>query len=264
VAGPRGPFRSLLAVFAHPDDESIACGGLLARCAAEGIATALLCLTRGGLGQLDDPARIRMGERRAAELAAAAQVLGLSDVTLLDYRNGFLPWVERPALEADIGAAIARTRPDVVVTFDDDGLYWHPDHIVVHERTTAAVEALGPGAPALFYVQVPKGAMRAAWRAASEAAEAHGEVETVRPFALGVEVDAYGLFTTPPTLALDVGAYAVQKLRAIQCHVSQLHGDALERLPEDAAAAALGRELYRRAVTGAAAPTFLDHWGQAL
>ena len=151
---------------------------------------------------------------------------------------------------------------DVVVTFDEDGLYWHPDHIVVHERTTAAVYSLGDQAPALYYVQVPKGAMRGAWRAAARAAEARGDLEAVRPFALGVEVDAYGLFTKAPTLALDVSAQAVAKLRAIRCHGSQLLEDALGRLPESAAAEALGLELYRRAEVGSKGETFLDRIGR--
>jgi LmbE family N-acetylglucosaminyl deacetylase len=263
VSGSHTARPSLLAVFAHPDDESIASGGLLARCAAEGIRTSILCLTRGGLGQLDDPARVRMGEARAHELDAAARVLGVDEVILLDYRNGFLPWVEPAALEADIRAAMARCHADVVITFDEDGLYWHPDHIVVHERTTAAVAAMGEGAPALFYVSMPKGAMRAAWEAATAATEGAGTPESVPPVVLGVEVDAYGLFTTPPTLRFDASAEAVRKLQALRCHRSQVTGDALDRLPDVAAPRALGVELYRRAAVGARHTTFLDAWGQA-
>jgi LmbE family N-acetylglucosaminyl deacetylase len=262
VADAIEPAPSLLAVFAHPDDESIACGGLLSRCSAEAIPTTLLCLTRGGLGQVDDPARVRMGELRERELGAAGRVLGLRNVILRDHRNGFLPWVERGVLEAEITAVLRQLRPAVVVTFDEDGLYWHPDHIVVHERTTAAVSALGADGPALYYAQIPKGAMRKAWHAASRSADAHGELESVRPFAFGIEVDAYGLFTSPATLALDVTAVAAQKLRAIRCHTSQLSGDVLARLPEEAAADALGVELYRRAAVGGQGGTFLDRIGR--
>ena len=258
MAEPREKASSLLAVFAHPDDESIACGGLLARCGADTVGATILCLTRGGLGQVDDPARARMGELRERELHAATRILGVREVIVLDHRNGFLPWADRNVLEADIVSVIRRVRPTTVVTFDDDGLYWHPDHIVVHERTTAAVSALAGDAPALYYVQVPKGAMRNAWLAATRAAEARGDLETVRPFALGVEVDAYGLFTTPPTLTLDVRGQAVAKLRAIRSHASQLLGDALDRLPEECAAEVLGLELYRRAEIGAQGETFLD------
>jgi LmbE family N-acetylglucosaminyl deacetylase len=258
VPPPRTAAPSLLAVFAHPDDESIACGGLLARCAAEGVRASLLCLTRGGLGELDDPARAQMGETRRRELDDAAAVLGLEDVTLLDYRNGFLPWADRAALESDIRAAIDRAGATVVVTFDDDGLYWHPDHIVVHERTTAVVAGMGRNAPALFYVSIPKGAMRAAWQTASAAAES---AVPVPPVVLGVEVDAYGLFASPPTLILDVGSFARTKLRAVRCHRSQVAGDALDRLP-DGSADPIGLEQYRRAPSGAQGPTFLDGWSR--
>lgn len=259
-ASPTG--HSLLAVFAHPDDESLASGGLLARCAGEGVRTSLLCLTRGGLGAIDDQERLRMGESRARELAAAARELGIQDLSLLDYRNGFLPWADRDEIEADIRQAIIRSGAEVIVTFDEDGLYWHPDHIVLYERTTAVVAQLGPSAPALYYVSMPKGAMRAAWAAAggADGRPATGESAMI----LGVEVDAFGLFTVPPTFALDVRAFAACKLRALRCHRSQLAGDALDRLPDEAAPIVLGAELYRRAPVGSVAETFLDRMGRSL
>lgn len=253
--------HSLLAVFAHPDDESLACGGLLARCADEGIRTSLLCLTRGGLGAIDDDLRRRMGESRAQELEAAARELGLADVTVLDYRNGFLPWVDRAEIESDIRQAIVRSGATVVVTFDEDGLYWHPDHIVLHERTTQVVAEMGPAGPALFYVSMPQGSMRAAWTAAGVAGES---LAPASARILGVEVDAFGLFAAPPTFMLDVSAFAACKLRALRCHRSQMAGDALERLPEEAAPRVLGTEQYRRAPVGAAAETFLDRMGRSL
>lgn len=253
--------NSLLAVFAHPDDESVSCGGLLARCASEGVHTSVLCLTRGGLGQVDDPARIEMGERRTRELLAAVDLLGVSDTIVLDYRNGFLPWTDRGILEAEIRDHIVRLRPAVVVTFDNDGLYWHPDHVVLHEVTTAAVQGL-ESPPALYYVSIPRGAMRAAWTAATAAAERAGE-PPLAALALGVEVDAYGLFAATPTQKLDVRAQAVCKLRAIRSHASQLNGDVLDRLPEESASV-LGVELYRRAAIGEPRPTFLDGWSEPL
>jgi LmbE family N-acetylglucosaminyl deacetylase len=260
-AAPAG--HSLLAVFAHPDDESLATGGLLARCAADGIRTSLLCLTRGGMGAADDIGRLRMGEARARELEAAGRELGLGAVTLLDYRNGFLPWVDKAGLEADIRRAIAESGADVVITFDEDGLYWHPDHIVLHERTTAAVAQMGEHAPALFYVSMPKGAMRAAWNAAMARIDGAPDQPPVPPVVMGVEVDAFGLFTKPPTFTLDVSAFAVRKLHALRCHQSQVAGDVLDRLPDEAAPCVLGEERYRRAGVGATRETFLDRMGRA-
>ena len=71
-----------------------------------------------------------------------------------------LPWLDAARLQADIAAAIGRQRPDAVITFDEDGVYGHPDHVAVHERTTAVVAALGRAGPALYYAAMPRGAMR--------------------------------------------------------------------------------------------------------
>ena len=156
--------RSLLAVFAHPDDESIACGGLLAWCARLGADVALLCMTRGEHGRGGSDA----GRTRSRELADAARTLGIGALTLLDHEDGMLPWLSADTLRSAIAREIRARRPEVVVTFDADGLYWHPDHVAVHELTTAAVAALGADAPALYYVTTPPGTMR---RVAEHAAE---------------------------------------------------------------------------------------------
>jgi LmbE family N-acetylglucosaminyl deacetylase len=252
--------RSLLAVFAHPDDESLASGGLLAWCAARGATVSLLCASRGGLGQVDDPRRMEMGVTRARELDDAARVLGVHEVILLDYRNGFLPWVDRETLDADLRAAITRLQPDVVVTFDDDGLYWHPDHIVMHERTTAVVAAMGEEAPALFYVSMPRGRMRGVLSAAIAAA--HPDASPPQGV-LGIdEVDAFGLFAGAPTLVLEAGEFAATKLAALRCHRSQIAGDGLDLLPEDEAPRLLGVEHYRRAEVGARAEAFIERLGR--
>ena len=125
--------RSLLAIFAHPDDESLAAGGLLAWCAARGARVSLLCLSSGEAGKagiISD-----LGEVRGRELREAAAALGLTEVALLHHADGMLPWLEPGALERDVRAAIVASRPEVVVTFGEDGLYWHPDHIAVHDAT---------------------------------------------------------------------------------------------------------------------------------
>ena len=257
------PRVSLLAVFAHPDDESLACGGLLAWCAAIGVKASLLCLTRGegGPGAESGPAN------RAAELDAAARILGLADVTLLEHPDGMLPWVDAGLVEADIAAALDRLRPDVVVTFGEDGLYWHPDHIAVHERTTAAVaaaEARGGAAPALYYVTMPIGSMRAVVTRALE--KAAGVVPPPAPpqYILGIDnVDAFGADAEPPTLVLDVRPFAARKLQAIRCHESQLTDCALTWIDEAEAPALLGVEQFRRARTGAPGESFLDRLGQS-
>src|SRR5687768_16404952 len=140
---------TILGVFAHPDDESLACGGLLAAAADAGASVELLCLTHGEAGPGSERTeREGLGVVRAGELREAARVLGVRGVTILDHQDGMLPWIEAAALENDIASAMRRTRPDVVLTFDADGLYWHPDHVAVHERVTSAVAALRADGPA--------------------------------------------------------------------------------------------------------------------
>lgn len=249
----------LLAVFAHPDDESLACGGLLARCAGVGAVPTLLCLTRGEAGPGVAPgaadeaaARGQLGDLRTRELDAAARALGLADVQVLGHADGMLPWIAPDALEADIGAAIARLRPDVVVTFGPDGLYWHPDHIAVCERTTAVVRALGVTAPALYYVTMPPGQMRAV-------GEHAGVVTGVVP---GLDdLDAFGAHAEPPSLVIEAGPFAARKLAALLCHHSQMAASPIASITAADAARLLGTEHFRRAPVGASGSTFLDAFG---
>ena len=97
---------SLLAVFAHPDDEALTCGGLLAWCAKLGVQMSLLCLTQGEHGSDNRKSDLQnaspLGAVRARELREAAGVLGIDDVTLLHHEDGMLPWSNTEQLQADI------------------------------------------------------------------------------------------------------------------------------------------------------------------
>jgi mycothiol S-conjugate amidase len=151
---------TLLAVLAHPDDESYGMGGTLAYYAWCGAAVHLVCATGGELG--DVAAEFLQGyasvaERRRAELDAAARVLGLRSVTMLGYRDSGMAGTEAnkhpqalaaqpvEAVTARVVAEIRRLRPQVVVTFDPIGGYRHPDHIAIHQATVAAFHAAGDG-----------------------------------------------------------------------------------------------------------------------
>ncbi|MDH3207125.1 MAG: PIG-L family deacetylase [Gemmatimonadota bacterium] len=249
---PRADLKgaSLLAVFAHPDDESLAAGGLLSLCADSGVRVSLLCLTHGEHGP--GPDGIELGEVRAIELVEAARVLGVHDVVLLDHEDGMIPSIDGALLEADILGAIDRFSPDVVVTFDEDGLYWHPDHIAVHERTTAVVAGLGDSGPALWYVSMPEGAMRAVIDAAGDHGGRANEI-------LGVaDPDAFGSMARTPSLVLEAGPFAARKLAALRCHHTQVDGGALERIRETDAERLLGTEHYRRADVGARGEAFIE------
>jgi LmbE family N-acetylglucosaminyl deacetylase len=132
----------LLAVLAHPDDESLGFGGTLARYADEGVETYLVTATRGeagrfgSLGKSGDP--VEVGGVREAELRAAAAVLGIREVSILGYPDGGVDQVSSDIAIRAIVSHIRRIQPDVVVTFGPDGGYGHPDHIAISQFTTAA------------------------------------------------------------------------------------------------------------------------------
>jgi LmbE family N-acetylglucosaminyl deacetylase len=139
----------LMAILAHPDDESLGNGGALAKYAAEGIEISLVVATRGERGWPGDesqyPGLEALGKIREAEVRAAADVLGLSNVDFLDYLDGELDTVPLAGVIAKIVGYLRRIKPDVVVTFGPYGGYGHPDHIAICQFTTAAiVEAASP------------------------------------------------------------------------------------------------------------------------
>jgi LmbE family N-acetylglucosaminyl deacetylase len=132
----------LLAVLAHPDDESLGFGGTLAKYAAEGVGTYLVTATRGeggrfgSLGKGGDP--VEVGRVREAELRAAAAVLGIREVSVLNYPDGAVDAVEARIAIRAIVFQIRRIQPHVVLTFGPEGAYGHPDHIAISQFTTAA------------------------------------------------------------------------------------------------------------------------------
>jgi LmbE family N-acetylglucosaminyl deacetylase len=142
----------LMAILAHPDDESLGFGGILAKSAAEGVETHLVTATRGECGWPGDeqayPGVEALGQVREAELRAAAHVLGVRSVQLLGYLDGELDKADPSEAVAKVVERLRRVRPHVVVTFGPDGIYGHPDHIAISQLATAAiVEAASPLSP---------------------------------------------------------------------------------------------------------------------
>lgn len=133
----------LMAVLAHPDDESLGNGGALARYAAEGVEVTLVTATRGQRGWLGEPSANpgldALGQHREGELRVAAAALGLREVVLLDYVDGDLAQADQDQVICELVTQIRRVRPQVVLTFGLDGGYGHPDHIAISHLTTAAI-----------------------------------------------------------------------------------------------------------------------------
>ena len=132
----------LMAIFAHPDDESMGVGGTLARYAAEGVEVSLVTATRGERGWFrpgKHPGFDILGHRREVELHQAARTLGINRVDFLNYLDGDLDQAPPRQITAKLVAHLRRVRPHVVVTFGHDGAYGHPDHIAISQFTTAAV-----------------------------------------------------------------------------------------------------------------------------
>lgn len=246
---------ALLVVVAHPDDESLACGATIARAAAAGARVTIASLTQGEAGPSTGPgATAPPGVHRTRELHAAAAVLGAAAVVVRPHADGMLPWIEAETLVADITGLIEACAPDAVVTFGADGLYWHPDHVAVHERTTEAVRRLGTAAPALWYVTMPSGQMQAI----VDADPAH------RPVVPGLtEAGAFGAFAAPPTLVVPAGPYARTKLAALRCHASQFGHSAFAGLTDDDAQRLLDVEHFHRAPVGRPGASLLDSLAEA-
>ena len=152
----------VLAVFAHPDDESLAVGGTLARLASEGYHVVVMCASHGERGSEVGPVRDdALGRIRATELMTAARTLGIAEVILWHHPDGDLRWAEVTDFHAELILFLRRRRPSAVITFDEDGLYWHADHIGVYERVLTAVQSLGPEAPPLYLATMARGRMPA-------------------------------------------------------------------------------------------------------
>lgn len=133
------PLGSLLAVCAHPDDESFGLGAALSTFAASGTVTSVLCFTRGEASTLG-AATADLGRVRAHELASAADELGVERVELLDYRDGHLDEESLDVLGEVVRRSVQVANADILLVFDEGGIMGHPDH---RYATRAAINAAG-------------------------------------------------------------------------------------------------------------------------
>jgi LmbE family N-acetylglucosaminyl deacetylase len=218
----------LLAVFPHPDDETLGLGSTLARYSAEGVETYLVCATRGERGWFEsegpDPGFDGVARIREAELRCAAENLGLHEVCFLDYIDGDVDQAESKEIVAKIASQIRRIRPQVVVTFAPDGAYGHPDHIALSQFTNAALicaadaSFASEGSPyrvsKLYY-------MVDSFDVVNAANEAFGGISMDVD---GVTRHHVGWQDWQITTWLDNRKYMDKVRQAIHCHKSQLPG----------------------------------------
>lgn len=236
----------LLAVLAHPDDESFGTGGTLALYARRGVEVHLICATRGEAGEMG-PEFMQdfetIAERRVSELRCAAGILGLAGVHFLDYRDsGMLGSEENHNPQALINAPIEtvagrvaheirKLQPQVVITFDPIGGYKHPDHIAIHQATVRAFELAGdpdfedslpPYKPhKLYYHLFPKGFLRWTVRLMRLAGR------DPRHFGKNGDIDLLSIVEDgnfPSHAKIDYREVDEERQAASACHASQLGG----------------------------------------
>ena len=246
------PLLTLMAIFAHPDDESFGSGGSLARYGADpDVRVVLVCATRGEAGEISDSQLAtpeQLGEVREGELRCACQALGVDALHFLDYRDsgmagtpenlerGALTMADFDEVVGKIVGHIRRERPDVVVTFDETGGYGHPDHIAIHHYAKAAFSAAADPeqytdqiaddleahqAQKLYFTAIPRRFFRSALEKMTE---------------LGIEIPEryqnrfagpFGLPDEACTTDVYVQDFWETKQAAIQCHATQLNPDSI-------------------------------------
>lgn len=206
----------LLVVVAHPDDESFGCGSVLAAASARGDTTAVLCATRGEAGE-SRIATADLAAQREAELRAAATILGVDTVVVLDHADsgmdgepgpGTLAAADPARVVDEVRAAIDELRPDVIVTLDaSDG---HRDHAVMRDATVAAVDSAAhpPGATYLACL------VRSSMNRWAEHMRAIGGGEGYVGLELGTPDDEI-------TLVVDAADHLDTRWAAIRAHASQ-------------------------------------------
>jgi LmbE family N-acetylglucosaminyl deacetylase len=236
--------RLVLAVFAHPDDESLACGGTLARLSDEGMRVVVMSASHGERGALTGPARDdQLGRARLEEMYRAANALGVAEVVVWDHPDGELRWEHVAEFNAELVTFMRRRQPAAVITFGEDGLYWHLDHVGVYERTLSAIKSLGPAAPPVYHVTMERGVMTEI----VATAKASGWSPTPKGF-WSLNPEAFGLHAVEPTVIVDVADWVPRKMAAILAHHSQMgQGHPFEQISGAEARRLLGREYFHRA-----------------
>jgi LmbE family N-acetylglucosaminyl deacetylase len=260
---------TLMAVHAHPDDEASSTGGVLALYSDQDITTVVVTCTNGEFG--DAPGKVKPGEDghdeqavaqlRLAELRQSCKILGVSHLELLGYQDSGMPewdYKDRPeafcnvpldVVAARIGGLIDQYRPQVVVSYDDKGMYQHPDH--VHASLAAAAAVAASGSPAKFYQTAMRGST---WRKVWDALRELGaDVPSEREFTAEQREQAAAA-ERRITTSVDIRPVLERKREALLAHASQIQDSWFSKLPPEIADEAFGYETFVRASDRTGAP----------
>ncbi len=230
---------SLLAVLAHPDDETFRCGGTLALLARRGVRVWLLCATRGEAGSCGNPPLCQpdgLGQVREAELRCACAALGIEPPRFLGYRDGTLSQVDENQAVAQIVRAVRELRPQTLLTWPPDGLSGHPDHIAVSQWTGEAFRRAAD--PAAYPEHQAEG-----WFPYAVTWLYH----LVIPHSLVEVLEIPHLHPVPDevvSLQVDISAVWEAKLAAIHCHCTQMSSSPILAAPEAKQRLFLGMEYF--------------------
>ncbi|HJX38985.1 MAG TPA: PIG-L deacetylase family protein [Anaerolineae bacterium] len=221
---------TLMAVFAHPDDEAFGTGGTLARYAAEGCDVYVVMATRGEAGEIAVPELTTPADLpyvREQELRCACEIYGIHPPRFLEYPDGLLAIIHQGQAVGKLVRLIRELRPQVLVTFGPDGIYGHYDHIAVHRWATIAFDLASD--PECFPGQLANGCdphlvSKLYFRVLSEDRLA-AMSEDEGPRAVMMDGVPFPLVARPRdeiTTIIDVADYAETKLAGLRCHVSQI------------------------------------------
>lgn len=243
---------TLVCFHAHPDDECIGTGGVMARAAAAGHRVVLVIATRGERGEPtpgvlaeDEP----LWERRIAETYESARILGVARVEFLGYVDSGMmgePTNDSPYSfwTADVehaatrlAAILSEEHADILTTYDDNGGYGHPDHIQVHRVGVRAAELAGTSR--VFQGTMNRDRVRRSLAEYIEENSDDGPAERI------AEMDSFGKPEAELTHAVDVSDLVEVKRQAMQAHRSQIGDDSwFLTMPEAAFSGAFGTEWY--------------------
>jgi LmbE family N-acetylglucosaminyl deacetylase len=240
----------LMAVLAHPDDESLGIGGTLAKYAGEGVETYLVTATRGERGRFGEngekPPPDVVGRVREAELREAASVLNVREVSFLDYNDGDVDRVDVREAVARIADHIRRVKPQVMITFGPEGGYGHPDHIAISQLATAAIVVAagedGSSQPhrvsKLYYIEWSK----QKWEAYRTA------LRDLTSNVDGIERKSSPWPDWALTTVIDTSQVYATVWKAVSCHKTQMSiYKNLEHLPDEKHKAIWGTQEFYRA-----------------